>query len=276
MAELSGPPQYSETLTFGADGTFRRVVEIVRGTSEEPPTESSGKWKLTGQELAFTTKHGATTEKIRFTSANAFEHASAFDPEGILRYEREEMQKEASLATVEKLNNAVISGWSIARIRYEINTIYARHGVEFPDKKIQEWADQQPWYHRVSGRNASGAESLFTDTERFNIELLAARRALVSGKEKSDQPAKGAWIFTDSSQRLLTKGDLSGLHADQLWRARNEIYARNGLIFSTPKGRAFSATLGDQYCGTDNSPEQVFGRMTEIEKANLEMIKKAE
>jgi hypothetical protein len=176
----------------------------------------------------------------------------------------------------ERLDATVVSGWDLARVRYEINTIYARRGVEFPDKQIQAWADKQSWYQRVPGRNAAGAESLFTDSERFNIELLAAQRTRASGKEKSDQSGMGAWIFIDSSQRRLTKADLAGLNADQLWRARNEIYARNGLIFSTPRGRAFVGTLGDQYRGTDNSQEGVFGRMNEIEKANVEMIKKLE
>lgn len=267
--------RYSETLTFEPDGTFCRAMEIVRGPSEDAATESTGKWKLTGRELVFTTKDGATTEKIRFSSSNAFEHQSALGAEGVLRYEREEMRKEAGLPTGEKLDNAIISAWSTARIRYEINTIYARHGVEFPDRKIQEWADQQPWYHRVPGRDYAMAESLFTETERNNIELLGQARA-AKGKEAVTQPTKGPWIFPDSSQRRLSKADLVGLNAEQLWQARNEIYARNGLIFSTPKGQAFSATLGDQYRGTDNSQEQVFGRMTEIEKANLEMIKKTE
>ncbi len=192
------------------------------------------------------------------------------------RQKLETNQQSPTAASGERLNTTVVSMWDLARVRYEINTIYARRGVEFLDKEIQAWADTQSWYQRVPGRNASGAESLFTDSERFNIELLAVQRARASGKEKSDQPSKGAWIFIDSSQRRLTKADLAGLNADQLWRARNEIYARNGLIFSTPRGRAFVGTLGDQYRGTDNSQEGVFGRMNEIEKANVEMIKKLE
>lgn len=109
-----------------------------------------------------------------------------------------------------------------------------------------------------------------------NKEEALGPKDLKSSKESSPEPLKGLWIFQDSSQRRLTKTDLAGLNADQLWRARNEIYARNGLIFSTPRGRAFAGTLGDQYHGTDNSQEGVFGRMNEIEKANVEMIKKLE
>lgn len=90
-----------------------------------------------------------------------------------------------------RLDATAISTWDLARVRYEINTIYARRGVEFPDREIQAWANKQSWYQRVPGRNASGAENLFTDAERFNIELLAARRAAASGKEQLNQPVEG-------------------------------------------------------------------------------------
>ncbi len=93
-----------------------------------------------------------------------------------------------------------------------------------------------------------------------------------------EQPAAqgGAWMFPDSSQRRLGRNELAGLNADELWQARNEIYARNGLIFSTPKGKAFATALGATYRGLDSDQDRVFNRMNKIEQANVELIKSLE
>lgn len=88
--------------------------------------------------------------------------------------------------------------------------------------------------------------------------------------------ATGPWIFPDSSQRRLTVADLRGLSTEALWRARNEIYARNGLVFSTPRGRAFAASLGSSYHGTDPNQERVSARFNPIERANVDLIKRHE
>ena len=69
-----------------------------------------------------------------------------------------------------------ISSWNLSRVRYAINEIYAHYGAEFPNREIQAWADHQPWYHRVPGRNQDMAEQFFTDADRISIEILAARR----------------------------------------------------------------------------------------------------
>lgn len=88
--------------------------------------------------------------------------------------------------------------------------------------------------------------------------------------------AQGPWLFPDSSKRRLTRNELVGLNADELWQARNEIYARNGLIFSTAKGKAFAAALGRSYRGTDADQDRVFSNMSKIEQANVELIKSLE
>jgi hypothetical protein len=84
---------------------------------------------------------------------------------------------------------------------------------------------------------------------------------------------QGPWIFPDSSSRRLSRSELSGLSSDQLYRARNEIYARHGLIFSTPKGRAYAATLGGFYHPSDASQDRVFARMNSTEQVNVELIR---
>lgn len=75
-----------------------------------------------------------------------------------------------------RLTASEINSWPIDRVQFAIDEIYGRYGAEFGNQKTQAWADHQPWYHRVPGRTTDAAEQLFTDNEKFNIEILAARR----------------------------------------------------------------------------------------------------
>ena len=63
---------------------------------------------------------------------------------------------------------------------------------------------------------------------------------------KSEQK-KSPWIFPDSSSRYLTNYDIISLTKDQIWIAKNEIYARNGYIFDTKKGKIYAERLGPYY-----------------------------
>jgi hypothetical protein len=71
-------------------------------------------------------------------------------------------------------------------------------------------------------------------------------------------------------------GELRQLSADELWRARNEIYARRGLIFSSERGRQLTAQLGPEYRGTEADQNLVTERMSPIEKRNVSLIKALE
>jgi hypothetical protein len=89
-------------------------------------------------------------------------------------------------------------------------------------------------------------------------------------------PQRGPWLFPDSSSRYLTPSDLAGLSADDLWRARNEIFARNGYKFSSSRGIAFARTLGHYYRGVDADQDRVFNRMNQYEQANVTLIQSTE
>ena len=66
------------------------------------------------------------------------------------------------------------------------------------------------------------------------------------------------------------------LSSDDLWRARNEIFARNGYKFASPRGIAFARTLGDYYRGVDANEDRVFNSMNQFEKANVKLIQSIE
>lgn len=110
----------------------------------------------------------------------------------------------------------------------------------------------------------------------------AQQRVAKMQEEATRQPTDsasgppGLWLFPDSSSRYLSRGELLNLSADQLWRARNEIYARNGYRFSSPRGIAFGQSLGANYRGVDPDDDRVFNRMNPYEQANVSLIRSLE
>jgi len=94
--------------------------------------------------------------------------------------------------------------------------------------------------------------------------------------QPSIAPARGPWLFPDSSSRYLSATDISSLSSADLWRARNEIFARKGYKFSRPRGIAFAQTLGNYYRGVDDDQDRVFNNMNQYERANVTLIQSIE
>jgi hypothetical protein len=84
------------------------------------------------------------------------------------------------------------------------------------------------------------------------------------------------WVFPDSSQRILTAQELSFLSQNDLWRARNELFARRGYIFKTAKGKALTSSLGAAYAPVSPNQDAILGQMNPIEKANIKAIQSME
>ena len=62
----------------------------------------------------------------------------------------------------------------------------------------------------------------------------------------------------------------------QLWRARNEIYARHGYVFSKEEGKALARSLGAAYTPRTRSMDTVEGGFNAVEEANVSLIKSLE
>lgn len=116
------------------------------------------------------------------------------------------------------------------------------------------------------------------ELRRINAELAALKSALVSNAPgiPASQTSSDVWLFPDSDRRVLAPQELSILSADQLWRARNELFARRGLIFQSAKGRAFVASLGSSYSPLTASQDAVIRSMNSVEKANVRAIEALE
>lgn len=121
-----------------------------------------------------------------------------------------------------------------------------------------------------------GLVVIYKDRARMSEHPQSAPQPDVGQQTPPPPQAQTVWLFPDSSSRVLNRSELAPLDADSLWRARNEIYARNGLIFSTSRGKTFAGALGSIYRGVDADQDRVFGRMNKIEQANVELIKSLE
>ena len=73
--------------------------------------------------------------------------------------------------------------------------------------------------------------------------------------------------FPNSSARRLAPAELAGLSPSTLWEARNEIFARNGYIFSSARGRRFFGSKS-YYVPRSRSVD-----LNAVERANVALIK---
>lgn len=83
------------------------------------------------------------------------------------------------------------------------------------------------------------------------------------------------FVFPDSSSRYLTESDLAYYNKEILGYARNEIFARHGNIFETPRYRDWYS----QFSWYNNLPKKVdvgYADFNDYEIANVELIKQLE
>ena len=98
----------------------------------------------------------------------------------------------------------------------------------------------------------------------------------IEGEELEMQvPGDSPYLFPDSHQRLLGDDELSGMTADQLWQARNEMFVRRGYIFGGDRGKQLAASFGDLYQPVGGIDE-IDSLFSETERANIETIRRHE
>ena len=86
------------------------------------------------------------------------------------------------------------------------------------------------------------------------------------------------YIFPNSSSVLLTDAEVSGISKDQLRIGRNEILARHGRRFNDQALQQYFDSKS-WYNGTISSDEfdaNLDSRLNDVERANIEIIKKYE
>jgi hypothetical protein len=161
---------------------------------------------------------------------------------------------------------------------FTVNDIRVVHS-DIPDKVTAHFEVRFLYRDPASGQSDSGHFS-----NEWVISKTSGALKIFSAKSighrdtpaPSITPTRGPWLFPDSSSRYLSATELSSLSSDDLWRARNEIFARNGYKFASPRGIAFARTLGDYYRGVDANQDRVFNSMNQYEKANVKLIQSIE
>ena len=123
-------------------------------------------------------------------------------------------------------------------------------------------------------------EKLKAERERLEAEKRKLEtRKRPAGPGTKDTPTKKSgdcWLFPDSDNKYLSDKDLSPLSSTDLWRARNEIFARRGYIFKTKRGKEYGEDLGGCYKGTEGDASRLYEGFNRYEKGNVERIKKYE
>lgn len=84
------------------------------------------------------------------------------------------------------------------------------------------------------------------------------------------------FMFPNSDTQVLSDAELSGLSSDELWIARNEIFARRGYIFQSSRGQTLARKLGGAYQGYTSDQDAIYSQFNEVEKANVEKIQRYE
>lgn len=157
------------------------------------------------------------------------------------------------------------------------NEIYARRHRRFNDKAIQEYFNKKSWY---SGTIAPSDfdEDVFNEYEKANVELLkkAEDGTLTASTSSGTSSTDDGYIISDSSIRELTDSDLSGLSKSKLRIARNEIYARHHRKFDSADLQIYFDKKS-WYSGTiEPSDFDEKNELSQIEKKNIDLIKKYE
>lgn len=123
---------------------------------------------------------------------------------------------------------------------------------------------------------ATGQTATADKTELPAPASQKANSAAIVGQEEkpatSSVPGAIPGKFPQAASRLLNAADLAGFSASDLKLIRNEIFARHSYIFKNSRIQSYFA---DQQWYTPKYTE-VFSRLTETEKANIELIRQVE
>jgi TIR domain-containing protein/YARHG domain-containing protein len=176
-----------------------------------------------------------------------------------------------------------IAGWYFASHRPVSPVISRETGAATPSATVAQPTASLPDTGEQDALRARQAQEREDREAALRAQLAETQEKFTKMQEESQRRQNettpnrsGPWLFPDSSSRYLSQDELAGLNAEQLWRARNEIYARNGYRFSSPKGLAFARSLGSYYRGLDPDDDRVFGRMNPYEQANVTLLKSLE
>lgn len=145
------------------------------------------------------------------------------------------------------------------------NELFGRHGYVFKSyPNLQKYFESKKWYKS----NPSYSGELTGDVEKFNLGQLKSIEFLKMASEKYPTITR-EYVFSNSDTIELKKSDVIELNDWELIIARNEIFARYGLEFSTKElmnhFKTKSWFIIDSSVGNDV-------QLTSTERKNVETI----
>lgn len=119
-------------------------------------------------------------------------------------------------------------------------------------------------------------EKEIAEENKAKEESMEAERQKMEEEDKKAQEQQSAnqsdYILPQSSTQILTEADLSGLSAQQLLLARNEIYARHGRKFKDAQIQEYFDSKS-WYNGTVEAENFDPAVLSDIERTNISFIK---
>lgn len=194
----------------------------------------------------------------------------------------------------ERISADDLENLSDADIRIARNEIFARHGLIFESDDLNMYFSNQEWYHGTT-RDADSIE--LSSVERKNLDTIlnyenskdgsqdnsseddegsdADEDALPAEDEGSDEDVtkSNTYILPDSAKKSLKTSDLEKLSEEDIRIARNEIFARHGLIFQSEDLNLYFSNQ-EWYTGKVKNQDSV--KLSQVEQKNLELIIKYE
>lgn len=125
----------------------------------------------------------------------------------------------------------------------------------------------------------SSSNEYFQNGQSLLANRLISKEGSKPDDEKEDEDEKNqsdqGYILPDSSSRILSDSEVSGLSKEELRLARNEIFARHGRKFDDAQLQSYFESKS-WYNGTIDPDDFSESMLSEIEKKNIELIKKYE
>jgi hypothetical protein len=171
--------------------------------------------------------------------------------------------------------NKFLKQWPVRS--FAVGDIRVKHS-DIPDRVTAYFEYRFLYGDPATGRSESGRPRQEWVISKTSGALKIVSRKPAHGESPTPPitPARGPWLFPDSSSRYLSATELSNLSSDDLWRARNEIFARRGFKFTSQRGLDLARSLGNDYRGVDDNQDRVFNSMNQYEKANVNLIQSIE
>lgn len=169
-------------------------------------------------------------------------------------------------------------------LKYAYEEIFARHGKVYSDANFEKYFNSKSWYTPNPSFNENELTSLERENASYINEYILSNKSVPAQSNNVNTPrydenyyykhyvGDNTYIMPDSSTRRLTTGDLYGYSSDTLALIRNEIYARNGYVFSKQKYRDYFSSK-QWYTPNPNFDESW---LNSVEKYNIQLIKSME